>query len=264
MFFGNSSNHITNWRTFAKEVRGCQEKLLVRLDDFPDSILVTGCQRSGGTMLARVIGGSEGMAKYCVSNDDELDAALILSGRVPHNPSGRYCFQTTYLNERYSEYFEHPAHYIIWSLRNPHSVVYSMVYNWKRFALNELFLQCGYGLMNFRDKVRFQRFGILGVPPVRRAVYAYLGKVAQVFQLKEYYPPDRLIILDYDDLVREKARLLPMLYESIRLPYNPDFAGPISERSLEKKNCLKKEEIELVNDICFPMYKSAISLRNLV
>jgi hypothetical protein len=47
------------------------------------------------------------MTQYYFGSDNELDAALILSGRVAHEPQGRYCFQTTYLNECYSEYFEH-------------------------------------------------------------------------------------------------------------------------------------------------------------
>jgi hypothetical protein len=49
------SNDITSWRGFAKEVRSKQLKLLVNLENFPNSILVTGCQRSGGTILAQVI-----------------------------------------------------------------------------------------------------------------------------------------------------------------------------------------------------------------
>lgn len=255
----NKTNNVTTWPAFARRVRGTQEKLLNRLDNFPDSVLVTGCQRSGGTMLARVITQSEGMVNYWFGKDDELDAALVLSGRAEEKCRGRYCFQTTYLNERYPEYGEHPDHRIIWSLRNPHSVVYSMVYNWKRFALNELFLQCGYGQMDHRDRIRFQRFGLLGVPPIRRAAYAYNGKVGQLFQLKRDYPQGRFALLEYDGLVREKERLLPAVYDFIGLPFKERYAQPISSRSLDKKDKLSAAERGVVENLCMPVYEAALA-----
>lgn len=263
MSLNHTGKSVKNWRGFASYVRGKQEQLLIQLDAFTSSVLVTGCQRSGGTMLARMISDSEGMTKYSWSNDEELDAALILSGSVPHHPVGRYCFQTTYLNERYPEYFEHPNHYIIWSLRNPHSVVFSMLYNWKRFALNELFLHCGYEHMNYRDRVQFQRFGLFGVSPLLRAVYAYVGKTSQLFKLEQNYAADRLTILDYDVLVRDKGRLLPRLYERIQLSYKPGYGAPISNRSLGKKSRLKTNEVQLIDDLCMPIYNDALALVNL-
>ena len=77
---------IKTWRRFAREVRpkGC--RLLSRLERFPKSVLVTGCQRSGTTMLSRIITQSEGMTNYWFGKDDELDAALILSGEVEYDP----------------------------------------------------------------------------------------------------------------------------------------------------------------------------------
>jgi hypothetical protein len=257
------NNVPLTWSAFARSVRGTQEKLLARLDDFPDSVLVTGCQRSGGTMLSRVITQSEGMVNYWFGKDDELDAALVLSGRVPHVAQGRHCFQTTYLNERYPEYQEHPGHRIIWSLRNPHSVVYSMVHNWRRFALNEVFLQCGYAHMDYRDRIRFQRFGLLGIAPIRRAAYAYVGKVSQVFYLKEHYPADRLTILEYDNLVREKSRLLPALYQRIDLPCKVEYAEPISERSLGKKDRLSAAERAVVDELSVPVFEQALGMVDL-
>ena len=68
---------------------------------------MSGCQRSGGTMLAGILSKSDGIVDFAWSKDDELDAALILSGYEDHVAQGRYCFQTTFLNECYQEYFEH-------------------------------------------------------------------------------------------------------------------------------------------------------------
>jgi len=66
---------IKSWNDFTRRVRpkGCV--LLGRLDEFPRPILVTGCQRSGTTMLSRIITQSEGMTDYWFGKDDESDAA---------------------------------------------------------------------------------------------------------------------------------------------------------------------------------------------
>lgn len=208
-------------------------------------------------MLARVITQSDGMVNYWFSQDDEHDAANILAGRVAHRPMGRYCFQTTYLNERYLEYAEHPGHYLVWVLRNPQSVVHSMLYNWKDFALNELFLACGYPWMDHGDRVRFQRFGITGIPRTRRAAYAYTGKVSQLIDAKRAYPSERMVVVEYDQLVQNKEELLPKLYDRIALPFRPEYAAPIRAGSLKKKEGLSLDEVRSVAAICTPVYERA-------
>ena len=145
---------VKSWAQFDRKVRYSGHKLLAQLDMYHNSILVAGCQRSGTTALSRLITGSEGMVNFQLGKDDELDAALILSGWIPYQPIGRYCFQTTYLNDSYTEYFEHYDYKLIWVLRNPYSVVYSMLHNWKNGALNRLFHHCGSKLIEGREKWR--------------------------------------------------------------------------------------------------------------
>ena len=59
-----------------------------------------------------------------LTTDDELDAALALAGLVDLPLERRYCFQTTYLNERYEDYRTLDAgQRLIWVLRNHYSVV---------------------------------------------------------------------------------------------------------------------------------------------
>lgn len=255
---------IRSWRRFAYCVRARQPKLLRELHRFPDAVLVTGCQRSGGTMLSRVITNSGHMTRFWSSRDEELDAALILSGWMPHRARGRYCFQTTYLNERWPEYLEQTVPFrMVWSLRNPASVVYSMVYNWRRFALNELFLHCGYAAMDHEDRVRFQRLGLWGIPPVRRAAYAYVGKVSQLFELERRLPPGALTVLEYDRLVQHRQQLLPTLFERLGLPPRAGDADAISERSLHKKDQLDTAERVTVERLCAPTFELARERVNL-
>ncbi len=252
---------IKTWPRFAKQVRNKQDKLLVRLDEFPDSVLIAGCQRSGTTMLARIVTKSDGMVNYWFGRDDELDAALILSGKVNHEPRGRYCFQTTYLNERYPEYFEHMGFRMVWVLRNPHSVVYSMLHNWRRFALNELFLSCATQLLDDRYRRRFERFGYWSVPRVIRACSAYNAKTSQVIEIRKHLTDEQLKVVDYDELVKNRSSILPKIYDFIGLPYKKDYEKFIKASSLNKSSKAGKREYEIVESMCMPVY---LQLREII
>lgn len=249
---------IKTWRQFAKNVRprGCN--LLKCLDDFPDSILVTGCQRSGTTILSRVLTHSDGMVNYWFGKDDELDAALILSGEVGQAPKGRYCFQTTYLNECYREYFDHHCGFrIIWVLRNPYSVVYSLMYHWRRWTLNELFDNCGAHLLDAQMVKRYRRFGAISIPKVLKACLSYNGKVSQVFDLMEHLAKDSIMVIEYDDLVMDREKQLKKIYSFIDLPYHERYGEIIHQKSTKKKNLLSKKEQDIVRSLCVPVYENA-------
>jgi len=252
---------IKTWRQFARQVRprGC--RLLGRLDRFPDSVLVTGCQRSGTTMLSRVITLSDGMTRYWFGRDDELDAALILSGEVDIPSSGRFCFQTTYLNECYREYFEHDAgHKIVWVLRNPHSVVYSLMYNWRRWTLNELFEACGAALLEDPLAGRYRRFGVIGVPRIVKACLSYNGKISQLFELREKLDNGRLMVVEYDDLVNDPEHRLEKIYQYIDLDFREAYCEQIHQKSTGKKNRLTEKEQRRVRELCLPVYEQARGL----
>lgn len=255
---------IKTWRKFGRVVRSRGCCLLARLDEFPNSILITGCQRSGTTMLSRIITSSEGMVNFWFGSDDELDAALILAGVVEHVPRGRYCFQTTYLNECFQEYFAHDdGHRLVWVLRHPFSVVHSMLHNWKDFALNELFSACAVDLLEEGDKKWYDWFGVRGVSRLKRACLAYCAKVSQLFELRERLPEDTLIVVEYDGLVSNKEQLLPELYGFVGLPYLPRYAEKIHGRSLSKHNALSAKERAMIENTCISVYEEARKLVNL-
>lgn len=249
---------IKTWRAFGRNVRSQGCDLLKRIDDFPGSILVTGCQRSGTTALARIITTSDGMVNYWFGRDDELDAALILSGQVKHEPIGRYCFQTTYLNECYTEYFKNGDDYkIIWVLRNPFSVVYSMMNNWATFALNELFVGCGIKYINEKEERRYKILGPLGISKLHRASYSYIGKVSQLYELKKHLKKERMIVVDYDDLVLNKERILPLLYEFIGIKYNVSYSKKLHSRNIKKAQSLPYKQYEIIEKLCLSTYEKA-------
>lgn len=255
---------VSAWRQFGREVRpqGC--RLLQRLEEYPDAVLVAGCQRSGTTMLARLITASEGMVDYYFGVDDEHDAALLLSGRREKTVEGRYCFQTTYLNECYKEYVEAKSSYrLIWVVRNPFSVVHSFLYNWSRFALNELFEACGTGVLDESAASRFGRFGRHGLSRLERACYAYAGKTAQIISLRGMLPRQKLLVVDYDRLVRDKHHMLPKIYEFIDLVYQPAYAERIHSASLEKMSRLSGCERRTIERVCVPVYEEVSGLVDL-
>ncbi len=257
--FEKENFRIGSWRQFDRYVRpgGCT--LLKRLDEFRDAVLVAGCQRSGTTILSRLLNQSDGMVNYRFGRDDELDAALILSGQVEHEAQGRYCFQTTYLNNCVEEYFSHTQYKLIWVLRNPNAVIYSMLHNWRRAALNRLFRSCGSISLIGEEMRRYERFGALGVSRIRKACLSYNARVSQVFDVKDRLQPDQLLVVDYQDLVERKEAVLPVIYEFVGLEYRDSYLEKIKSTSLDKSSRQSKSEARAVNETCMPVYIKARS-----
>lgn len=252
---------IDSWKKFSKKVRkkGCV--LLKKLDNFYKPVLVTGCQRSGTTIVARIIRQSEGMVDFQSGKDDELDGALILSGMVHHHPQGRYCFQTTYLNECVEEYFEHRNGVkIVWVLRNPFSVVYSMLHNWSTFALNELFFSCGRKFLTPKEEKKVSLFGKFGISRLRKACYAYVGKTEQAFILGTEFSKREIKFIEYNDLIVNKAARLPELYDFINLKYYSHYSLLLHAKSLHKAANLNAHAKSTISTICMPIFKRALSL----
>lgn len=257
---GGAQPTIRSWRAFESKVRSQGCRLLCMLDNYPRAILVAGCQRSGTTALSRLITQSEGMTEFSFGKDDELDAALILSGTVPLQNAGRVCFQTTYLNNCMQEYFEHQDYQLIWVVRTPFSVVYSMLHNWKTAALNRLFRTCAVPLLEGREKRRYQRYGIMSIPQFRRACLAYNAKASQLVQLRRQLSQDRLFVVDYDMMVREKHIWLPAIYDFVGLQYREEYANRIHSRSVDKAKRLGWRRVRIIEETCLGAYEASKAL----
>lgn len=252
---------LYSWERFHKDIRSKGCNLLQNINRFPNPVFVAGCQRSGTTVLARVIGQSEGMVSHWKIQDDELEGAMILSGLIDYRVDGRHCFQTTYLNECYTEYFDKDKDFkLIWVLRNPYSVVYSMHYNWGRFSFNELFDACGYPMMPEETQHRYKKLGKLGISRIERACYSYNGKVAQATELFEKLGSEKIMIIDYDDMVSNKHKILPSIYEFINLEYKENYCDKIHGRSVSKSDQLSVFERESIERISLPVYEKTKEL----
>ena len=257
------NKRITTWEDFNLKVRSKGCRLLERLDEFPGSILVTGCQRSGTTILSWVINQSQGVTRYVheANLELELEGALILAGLTPHGPPGRYCFQTTYVNECYHEYFDRiKDQKIVWVLRNPLSTVYSMVYHWSRSSFHELFESCGAQALSGKEAVLYKLLGRRGLSHLKMACLSYNEKVSQLFELVQKLPQGSIKVVEYDDLVQRKNEILPLIFRFIDIPYSEDYARLINQKSIEKKERLSKRKKRLIHQWCSPVYERAEKL----
>ena len=253
---------IRSWAAFHTIVKQPGRPLLATLDDYSDPILVAGCQRSGTTALARLLKRADGMTDHAFGHDDELDGALLLAGYAARGTDGRHCFQTTYLNDRVGEYFEHRDFRLIWMLREPRSVVYSMLNNWKRGALNRLFDACGAAVLAQADPAPSLSSKWLGPSRLAKACSSYVAKTAQTLELRERLGP-RIAVVDYDELVAHKETLLPRLCEFVGLAYEPRLGAALHARSVGKRDQLAARDAAYVDGFCSAIYDRSLTLRTI-
>ena len=251
-----------SWAAFHALVKQPDRPLLAKLDDYSDPILVAGCQRSGTTALARLLKRAPGMIDHAFGHDDELDGALLLAGHAARGTDGRHCFQTTYLNDRFREYFEHRDFRLIWMLREPRSVVFSMLNNWKRGALNRLYDACGAAVLAQADPAPSVARTWLGPSRLTKACSSYVAKTAQTFDLRERLG-ERIAIVDYDELVASKQALLPELCAFAGVVYDARLGDALHARSVAKREQLSEHDAEYVDRFCSAVYAGALTQRTI-
>lgn len=240
---------ISTWQRFAREVRGSGQPMLQALPNFSNPVFVAGCQRSGTTAVSRILTLSEGFTDFWSRDDEELDAAMILSGRESIEPKGRYCFQTTYLNETYSEYFDHIGKFqLVWVVRNPYSVIYSMVYNWENFALAELYEACAESTDTpYNPELRVSK-------NLWMACRAYNGKMRQLYAIAEKLSANQLYVLNYENMVFDAGKELSRLYSFIGHPFHKSYSNKIKPDSMNKSAKLTADERSFIDVQCLDLY----------
>lgn len=253
---------VSSWAAFDRVIRYQGYPLLQTLDRFPNAILVAGCQRSGTTMLTEVITASSEVCSPWKTKDTELETANVLSGAVSLDNSGRYCFQTTYVNAHVAEYYDHHNYRLVWVLRNPHSVIHSMVSNWRRSALDRLFRACGHFAMPIDKRAWHERCFGLGPSRLEKACYSYVAKVSQIHELMDHLGRERMLVLDYDDLLGDLQITTHRVFEFVGLPYEEHCTESVHARSRGKSTQLGAAKAAIVETICGPAYEAARALIN--
>ncbi len=212
-------------------------------------------------MLTRLIAGAAGFARLSLTKDDELDAALVLAGFIDLPLEHRYCFQTTYLNECFRDYRQLQADQrLIWVVRNPYSVVYSMLHNWRRFALNELYAGCG---IEEASSARLRRGHLpwpLGPSWIEKACLAYRGKVAQILAIRDFLYPQQLLVIDYDRLVESPTEWLPHIFRFAAAPFDVARARSVHDSSASKADRLSLRARKQIEQLTGSTYRECVAL----
>jgi len=249
--------YVRTWAAFEKKIRLQGYPLLRNLGCFEDPILVAGCQRSGTTIVASIISNSEGVMNPWIAGDSELQAANALAGGLTLSNTGRCCFQTTYLNQQYREYYQHKHFRLLWLVRKPESVVFSMLKNWKRGALNRLFNGCGSGTLSDEQRMRYERFGPYVFGKLEKACRSYVAKTNQLHEIVQNMANERFCVVEYDQLMRNSPDLLPKIYEFLNLPFDKSQADKLHDRSTEKAARLGDRRRDVIVGLCGEAYSRA-------
>lgn len=232
---------ITSWSELYAAV--ADQPLLAKLDDYPDALLIAGCDRSAVTAITHLFKRLPGFADTSWSHNDELDGALMLAGLRPRGAAGRSCFQTTYLGERYREYLAHEQFKLVWIVREPRAAVRS--------------------LLSSRDRgwAPWPAHRVAGKPEGRgasrleKACTAYITSVRQTLELKERLG-ERMAVIDYDELSADRNRLLPALCRFASVGCNASLLRHLHGKSV-RKGTLASFEAAIVDQLAMPVYRRA-------
>jgi hypothetical protein len=239
---------IASWSDFYAAL--ADEALLAKLDDYPESLLISGCDWAATTAVTRLFKRLPGFAASSWGHDDELDGALLLAGRSEHRAAGRHCFQTTYVRERYREYFRHDRFKLIWIVREPRAAVYSLLERRDRALPSRTVL----GLTG-------KSAGGQGASRLEKACAAYLASIRQTVELKERLG-DRVAVIDYDELAAHRNRLLPALCRFASVSCDAHVLRHLHGKSV-RKGALASFEAAIVDELALAAYRRARSAATL-
>ena len=233
---------INSWSDFYAAL--AHEPFLAKLDDYPDALLVAGCDWAATTAIARLFKRLSCFADSSWGHDDELDGALLLAGRRERLATGRPCFQTTYLRERYREYFEHDGFKLVWVVREPRAAVSSLLANRERALPPRNAL----GLSG-------KSTGGQAASRLERTCAAYVASIRQTVELRERLG-ERVAVVDYDELAADRNRLLPALCRFASVSCNASLLRHLHGKSV-RKGVLANFEATIVDQLALPAYRRA-------
>ena len=233
---------VTSWQDFYAATVG--RPLLGRLDEYPDALLIDGCDWSATTAVTRLFKRLPCFADASWSHDDELDGALLLSGLRPTSNDERHCFQTSYIREDFREYFAHDQYRLIWIVREPRAAVCSLLGTWEK-ALPR------HAALGSIDRSA----GGQATSRLEKACMTYLASIGRTLEIKERLG-DRVVIIDYDELASQRARLLPALCEFASVPCDSHLLRHLHGKSV-RKGVLASWEAMVTDQLTLSAYHRA-------
>ena len=233
---------ISSWSDFYSAMG--DQPFLAKLDEYPAALLIAGCDWSATTAITRLFKRLPCFADSSWDHDDELDGALLLAGRRDRPTGGRPCFQTTYVSDRYREYFAHDDFKLVWIVREPRAAVRSLLATRGRAlpARNVL------GLAG-------KSAGGQGASRLEKACAAYVASIRQTIELKERLG-QRIAVVDYDELAADRNRLLPALCRFAEVGCDAHVLRHLHGKSV-RKGALASFEAAIVDQLALPSYRRA-------
>ena len=231
---------ISSWSDFYAAMG--EHPFLTELDEYPEALLIAGCDWSATTAITRMFKRLPCFADSSWGHDDELDGALLLAGLSQRRMAGRPCFQTSYLRDRYREYFTHGDFKLVWIVREPRAAVRSLLASRERAlpARNAL------GLSGKSE-------GGQGASRLEKACAAYVASIRQTTELKERLG-DRVAVVDYDELAANRNRLLPALCRFAEVGCDAHVLRHLHGKSV-RKGSLPSFEATIVDQLALPAYR---------
>jgi Sulfotransferase family len=233
---------IGSWSDFYSAVG--DGPFLAKLDDYPAALLIAGCDWSATTAITRLFKRLSPFADASWGHDDELDGALLLAGRRARRLGGRNCFQTTYVRDRYREYFAHDDFKLVWIVREPRAAVRSLLATRGRAlpARNAL------GLSG-------KSAGGQSTSRLEKACATYLASIRQTTEIKERLG-ERVAVVDYDELATDRERLLPALCRFAGVRCDAHALRHLHGKSV-RKGSLAAFEAAIVDQLAQSAYRRA-------
>jgi hypothetical protein len=235
-------HHITSWHDYYAALG--ERPRLACLDDYADALLIAGCDWPAVTAITRLFKRLPGFADSSWEHDDELDGALLLGGLQEGPTDGRHCFQTSFVRERYREYFAHDGYRLVWIVREPRAAVRS--------------------LLGVRQRALPRRTA-LGLAPksaagqgasrLEKACATYVATIRQTIELKDQLR-ERMAVVDYDELARDRARLLPALCRFAAVACDSRALRHLHGKSV-RPPALATWEASIIDELALPAYRRA-------
>jgi hypothetical protein len=101
---------------------------------------------------------------------------------------------------------------------------------------------------------------VIGDGWAEKACHAYRGKAGQIFQLQRLLSAERLLVVDYDALVRDPAAWLPRVFAFIGAAGEGTAASGVRRDSVGKSKRLSARERSLVDRLAQPTYEQTLAL----
>ena len=136
-----------------------------------------------------------------------------------------------------------------------------MVFNWAKFALNELYQSCGAFPDNREVRARNSRWPFpIGISNLEKACSAYTGKTNQIIEISKVVSKEQLLILDYDDLLKYPETGLSQIFDFVDVKFNLERAAMVKKQKSYIERPFDLKTASFIQQYALPAFQRAKAL----